>query len=378
MRTAVRAFTLIELLVALSVATVLVVGLAPLVRQVGETAERASGSLMLQAQAERILEVLARDLEAMVCERDDQVWFAVSLQTSPQPPLGDAGVADAAWSGLVKPPDGVPGEPGSSLQLAPPSQALVDYRFGQAGVWLRFFTTASDSGTALNNLSAPRGVSYQLVRRRVTASAAAAHPESAPRRYFLYRSSVRPMSAAWPDVNSTMAAGYDLFAAFEAPSYNIGDVSQIDNLGNVRTPRRYEQVLGGNVIDFGVRCWVRDELGHEVLRFPAAREGHPAHENRGFAATLRDGRWRSPSAVPPVPTGVGSLARYQMTYGYPVRVEVLLRVLSEEGARIMDAFEQGQRSRPETAGSDADHWWSLAMRYSEVFTRSITLYATPL
>lgn len=368
------AFTLVELLMALVVSGILVAALTAAARHLLQAWQETAGRLEQGRRAEQILDTLARDLEALCFRRDGGVWFAATLQRSPQPPRGEAGLVDAEWSGRVKPPDGVESDAGSSLALNPADEDAMDTRFGQAGLWIRFFTVQPDSNDSLVNHSAPRAVGYQLVRRRVTASASSSGGAQSPLRYVLYRATARPFGPGWPETNSTFASGYDLFRADATPDYNVADASRIDQVGNLRAPRRYEQILAQNVIDLGVRVWTRDERGGLRPVFPDRDAG--GRDVRGFAATVQDGRWRSPAAVPPGWMEEGG-TRDALARGIPERIDVWVRLLTEEGARVIEAFERGRTQVP--AGSnEAETWWSLARRHSSVFCRPVFMHGQAL
>ncbi|HRE83163.1 MAG TPA: prepilin-type N-terminal cleavage/methylation domain-containing protein [Opitutaceae bacterium] len=369
-------FTLVELITAMGVTAVLSALMLGLASQLLSIWRRETGVLSTRAQADLVFEQLSRDLEALVMRRDGNVWFAATVQPSPQIGRGDSTMSDAEWEGRVKPGNELPGTPGSSLSLEPTSGSLADMRFGQAGVWLRFFSIVPDTQTSLSNLSAPRAVAYQLVRRRVTASASARGRATAPFRYTLYRSSARPMSPSWPDENSTFAVGYDLFSAASNPHYNRGDSSVIDHVGNIRAPRRYEQILGNNVIDFGVRCWGRDSTGRWSPLFPAPSISRSGTLGLGFAATTRDGLHRE-YAIPPSSGTSTPLSAEAIRYGFPEQVDIFIRILTEEGAQKIEAFETGRIVSPFGEGTDAEAWWRIALQHSHVFVHTVRVQAQP-
>lgn len=359
-----RGYTLAELLVATSVGVLLGTLALGIVSQVVTSSSRASAALAMQAEADAVFDRLVPDLESLVYRRDEHVWFAATLQDSPQHGRGSSGVADADWTPPCKPGGTLAPELGGSLALQPSSNELQDMRFGQAGMWLRFFTIQPDSGAALADLSAPRAVSYQIVRRRVTLSSTASKPTEAPFRYLLYRSTARPAHATGSDLNSTFAVGYDLFMPDGPRSYNRGDASLIDQVGNVRTPRRYEQLLANNVIDFGVRIWCRSEDGRLKAVFPGL-DG-TSSVLTGFAATIRDGFHHPVLAQPP------GAATHRLAYGFPATVDVAVRVLSPEGARRIEALES--RRIPVPADRTYERfWWQTAERHSRVFVRRVTI-----
>lgn len=363
------AFTLVELMVALMVAGALIALISAITIQAGTSWQRSAGRIETRAQADLIFDRITQDLEGAIFRRDGNVWLAASFQSDPQVGKGDAAMSDATWDGRVKPSGEPPDDASSSYYLPSEDQPFSRSRFGQAGVWFRFLAAHPDAQSSLHNLSAPRAVGYQIVRRRVSASAGASTGSDVPVRYLLYRSSARPASDTWDDADSTFAVGYGLFSTGAPPNYNQGDASRIDNVGNLRTPRRYEQVLGNNVIDFGVRCWVRDEAsGGIVERFPMKMpERTPV---RCFAATVRDGRLR-PAVLPP-PVGAGpAMQADEMTYGFPARIDVLVRILTEEGARVLEAFENGRVARAAEFDDDGAYWWFLAAKHSHVYVTSI-------
>ena len=344
-------FTLVELLAA-TAAAVVVAGVALAVAtHVLEQWARTGGSLVAAREAGQALELLERDLRSAVLARDGRVWLAATVQPD-QAGAGDIrGTALGCWSasGQPKPGWASPGTAGSSLDLAPASGRLEDCRFGMAGVWLRLIAQVADDSTGPAGLAAPRAVGYQIVRH------GAGGDPGATVRYSLFRSEVRTGGA-----DSTFATGYDVFAtAYNDPA--VGGASLAD-AGNLRRPRR-DQLLAGNVVDFGVRFRGRDAAGVPVLLFPTG------NGNLGFAATVRDGTGTcSPvlGADPALPPVVASTHHYvwaEMSYGFPEEAEVFLRVLTEEGARQVEALEAGRLAGPT--------WWDLVRAHSQVFTRRV-------
>jgi hypothetical protein len=64
-------------------------------------------------------------------------------------------------------------------------------------------------------------------------------------------------------------------------------------------------------------------------------------------------------------------------HAFPEVVDVMIRVLTDEGARLVAAFEAGRLQPP--AGVDpGDHWWTLAEAHSQVFTERIAVAGRPL
>ncbi len=334
-----RGFTLVELLVASAVTVVLAGLVVAMLAHMTRTWARASGGLAARQQAALALDLVARDLGSVVVRADGRAWLAATVQGD-QSGSGDTGGSLADWTSPERKPPTVPGR---SLRLAPRSGRLEDCRFGMAGVWLRFVAQVPDANDGVANASAPRVVAYQIVRRPVAAGAGARC------RYGLFRSEVRPYADAEPARSrSTFVVGHDVFApAYNstAGGWNLGDA------GTVRRPRR-DHLLANDVIDFGVRFLRRDAAtGRESVLFPVG-DG-----NLGFAATSVAGRL----TVNPEVDGAA------MTYGFPTAAEVFVRVLTEEGARLVEAMEEG-RSAP-------TDWWALAEANSIVMTRRVEMEA---
>lgn len=345
-KTGIRGFTLVELLVASAITLVLAGIMVAVLAQMTKTWARASGGLIARQQAEQALDLLARDLQSAVLRRDGRVWLAATVQPD-QSGAGDIGGTLASWSSPVRKPGAAnPGTVNSSLDLEPVSGGIEDCRFGTAGVWLRFVTEVPDRNSGIADASAPRAVAYQIVRRAVSSTAGAAA------RYALFRSEVRSFADGSPArERSTTVVGYDLFAA---PYNSAAGGGSIGDAGTMRRPRR-DLLLANEVIDFGVRFYRTSGRtgGARQLLFPNG------NTNRGFAATT------DVSALPTNPV----LPAGAMTYGFPTEAELFVRVLTEEGARQIEALEAGRLVGP--------RWWEVAAAHSFVLTRRVLLEAAP-
>jgi len=344
------AFTLVEVLVATAV-TALIAGLMiTVIVNVMGAWRRSTDSLQTNSQAKVALEYLAEDLGIAIMRRDGRAWLVATVQPD-QTGAGDAGGSIGTWAasggGTLKPGWLGPGTPTSSLDLLPASGRLEDYRFGMAGVWLRLICGISDSNASnLQQTSAPRAVAYQIVRHPLSSSSTASAT-----RYSLFRSEVRPFhDTAASQAASTFVNGYDL----NAVAYTTATTTNLADAGNIRRPRR-EVLLANNVVDFGVRFFTRDATGNLVLVFPTS------NTNRGFAVT-------TDTTLAPGGSSFGYGG--SMTYGFPDVAEVFVRVLTEEGARRIEALESGK-----LPGLD---WWTIATANSQVYTRRIVLNARPL
>ena len=337
-------FTLVELLVASAITVVLAGIMVAILAQMARTWARASGGLTATQQAEQALDLLARDLQSAVLRRDGRVWLAATVQPD-QSGAGDCGGTLGAWSPAVRKPGWAnPGTADSSLVLAPASGRIEDCRFGMAGVWLRLVADVPDRNDTISGISAPRAVSYQIVRRAVSAGAGASQ------RYALFRSEVRSNADDSPArERSSWSVGFDVFAAAYNGTTGGGNPG---DAGTVRRPRR-DLLLANEVIDFGVRFHRTAADGTRRTLFPTG------NGNLGFGATTDS------SALPPNPT----LASAAMSYGFPTEAELFVRVLTEEGARQIEALEAGRLSGPT--------WWAIAQAHSVVLTRWVELEASP-
>lgn len=323
----VGAFTLLELLVAVAI-TLLLAGLMVAVTANVTSLWRRQQAATTQAIAARqVLDQLERDLQAAVHRRDDQRWLAVDL-------LEDAAaLTNHGWllgAGPTKPGGG------GSLRPLPPADSrgvrhLEAARFGLSGAWLRFVSTNTESGASL-----PTVIAWQVARRPVTGNPVATNP--APVRYSLYRSAVAPDEA--------LAAGWDVLA----PAY--GSTSNTPSSATstaYRQPRNvtnpsHANLIASNVVDFGCWLYARAPDGDLVRIYPAS-EGDRSDYAIG-QSTANDSR-------------------------FPVVADILVRILSEEGAAQIEAMETGRVQRPAEFATDAAWWWSVVEANSAVFTRRI-------
>ncbi|MEI6860654.1 MAG: hypothetical protein WCL04_00185 [Verrucomicrobiota bacterium] len=458
---------MVELMVALAITLLMVSFFLGFTTNSLKQVNRAVGVITTENQASLVLENLDRDLGSAVIRRDGRVWLAATVQPDQEgkgdtqglteSPNGTARLLDYTFwkskgNGTIKPSgQGDPGVnkevEGSSLVLPPyepphsatssdlivpdPTLArpsldkktnVVDlsrFRFGQAGVWLRFFTIESQKKDADPiNASVPHAVGYQIVRMKNGES-------NDSYRYYLMRSTVRP-SADSKDAlqrnRSTYGAGYDLFQVFATSTLSTGAVHTglasiyndpdkggriLNDAGTLRQPN-INQVIAENVIDFGVLVWGRTtdpaNGGHpmDVLLFPSSLNP-TSTPNTGFAISTEDGFTRRDDLGIPYPgiqpvSGIGWTGPYasvkNMTYGFayratgntgkepdrpctPVYVDVFLRILDAEGARLIDALENPaigvtapQRENTETTKA---FWWRIALEHSHIFTRRIAL-----
>lgn len=365
-----RAFTIVELLVAIGITAILVTLMLIVTINVLNTWNRTSGSLSAGNQARLVLDQITTDLEGAILRRDDHVWMAATIVGN-QTATEDTGMASISWrdannaTTLVK-----PAAPAASVNVssATSSDSLViddtstggeaywkieNYRFGQAGVWLRFFTIPSDQNTGLTDASAPRAVSYRLVRRDLGTTG---NPQYS---YQLFRSEVAPtITTAGNSTKGTFGAGFDLFSSTSA--YNTAD-STLSHAGNLITPHE-QQLLANDIVDFGVRVYELNSSGIPTEIFPIDRRVLP-HVARGvFAATS--------AGTPPLqPVGTPRISG-PYSYGYPAVVEVMIRVLTAEGRKLLQAYEEGNFA--------SEDWWTIVIKNSQVYVKRIEIKSKAL
>ncbi len=384
-----------ELMVAAAITLVVLGFMVQITFSTLQTFDKVSGTLTSKTQAQLVFDYLRRDFSTLVWRRDGNVWLLATVQpdqTNLNGGRGDADISTADWK-PTNPKPGVKtaGNPDSSLRLEKPGaasavqklQPISDYRFGQAGVWLRFFTNQPTNDT---KQAAPIAVAYQIVRIKPQSQST-----TSEMRYWLFRSAVRPAPTA-STTKCVVYAGYDLTENTSSDGYNKPDAIGIDkNSGNgapggIRMPDR-ELLLANNVIDFGVRFWKRDPAnGKETLIFPANNSNNADNDNLGYAITTR---------LPAVPGGLQVVPFFGQSLsdlnfqtageaagGYPDYAEVMIRVLTDEGARLIAAFESGDSIAPSATGTPTQtendtYWWTLAEAHSIVYTDRIPIVARP-
>jgi prepilin-type N-terminal cleavage/methylation domain-containing protein len=324
-------FTLIEFLVAVTI-TLLIAGLMLSVTLSTLGLWRRQLAAHAQAAAARqVFDLLERDLQTALHRRDATHWLAADILD------GGTAFANHGWlrASLMKPANG------GSLRPLPPADAsgassIEDARFGLSGVWLRFVATNVESGGSL-----PAVVAYQIARRPVTGDAVAGNP--APVRYNLYRSAVSNAE--------TIANGYDVLATAYGSTSNTPTSalsSAYRQSRNITNPS-HANLLASNVVDFGCWLYVRTDAGELQTIYPAAADDL-SHQAVG-QSTSADSR-------------------------FPSVVDVMVRILSEEGAAQVEALERGLVARPVEYATDAAWWWGVVEKHSAVFTRRVEVKGT--
>ena len=334
-RAARRAFSLIEVLVAVGITTVLVGFIIVIVNNVSGFWSRTSGRLSAEAQGRFIIDQLTLDLQSALFRDDGNIWFAATIPAN----TSNSGL----WSNTLTTGTAIkPANAAGSLQT-PATGNLADARFGIAGTWLRFFTTkrgANNTGQ-ISTTSAPVAVAYQIIRRATSGNEA----RSQDRRYLLHRAEVRPTTVS-STAPGTLESGFNITATAYAPATNT--VRQVNDPAEVRYPT-INSVIAENVIDFGVRLYVRDASVAGGLRqvFPANN-----------STTSYNAK------APPTAVGAGDV--------FPDVIDVMVRVLTDEGANMIAGYEAApQRIVARSDRTAQQYWWDLALGNSRVFTRRI-------
>jgi type II secretory pathway pseudopilin PulG len=366
-----QGFTVIELLVAVSVTALLSGMLLLISTQVLETQSKSTSTIETNQIAQFVLDQVQEDLQCALYRNDGNVWMAISL-------LNDNENSGGSW---VNPSISSNGKSQiDSLRIVGldwPSEELTDSeidalgqgpflesRFGVAGCWLRFFSQSPELDPNAKNHGSARAIGYQILRYGLTGS------PSSRAKYQLFRSDV--------SARNTFEAGYNLHP--NDGGYNSSaSLTSLDpsDLGTPRIPSSITNPivtdgtdysptsfsLASNIIDFGIRAYHLEEnsfgTGNLVQIFPPIDISSPGNLlAQEFMAT--------------------SYNTYQTLnnktfYLFPDVMDVMVRVLSMEGARLVEAFENG--SVPNT---DNLNWWSIAEEHSEVYIRRIKIYGSGL
>lgn len=361
-------FSLIELLVAITITAAITVLMVAIVMNVLSVWGRSTATLSTGNQARLIFDQLTLDFQGAVLRRSSDVMLAATIpadQRTVNAGRGDANEGSAQWNVANSKP-GDSAAPNGSLELNPANRQLENYRFGQAGVWLRLFAIPSDNSSALQaDASAPRAVAYQIMRRQVGSV-------TAPYTYQLFRTEVRPAGDNAADATrSTFGQGYDLFGAngYNDPTDATNGGAALADPGVIRRPRS-EYVMGDGIIDFGVRFFTTATNGTLEEAFPVDRRGGGATGRRVFAATTDTTKLHPAVALPS-----GNFTAALTSYGYPSAVEFMVRILTPEGIQIIQAYETDPTR---FGGASASKWWELAEANSKVYVRRIEIKANAL
>ncbi len=313
-------FTLIELLVAVTVTLVLAGLMLAVTLGTLDLWRRTQDNFSTGTQAKLVLDFLERDLQAAIFRADGQTWLAVDINNT------SSALANHGWltTGTIK-PNTLESQRYLPVPVAATMPSIAEARFGLSGAWVRFITTNVD-----RDGSVPVAVAYQIARRPVSGTVSAVSPAEV--RYTLFRSAVA--------AGETFAAGYDVLAA----GYGSGSSSPRSggSAATLMNPNTADDVIATNVVDFGIWLYARDATGNLTRIFPLNSTGTVTH--------------RSASAA-----------------GYLAVADVMVRILTEEGAKRVAAIEQNTDAvtRPPGYATDAEWWWAVVEANSKVTVRRI-------
>lgn len=368
-----RGFTLVELLLAAGLTVALASFIAVIVANISTVWTRAGNRLGTDAQARVVLDQVQLDLQGAIFRDDGNVWLAADVLVA----------ATGGQTGIWQPTTRNPKPSGGlSLDLAatradlPAADRgkLERARFNTAGVWLRLFTSSrpiTNSAGVVTTPSSPVAVGYQIIRRFTATNPA--NPNTA---YLLHRSEARAVAigtgaAVRPGV---VESGYDITSAAYTNGSGLNTGATTGDPRGVQVPgsvRNLDSVLADNVIDFGVRAYVRDStvLGGLRLIFPATPAGVLTNSPQPLRAQL------------PAETSA-TAAGYNPRFLFPDVVDVMVRILTDEGAARIAELERVQT--PALAvpqkynGNVQQWWWGVAEENSRVYTRRIVVPTKPL
>lgn len=362
-----RGFTIIELLVAAGITLGIAGFIAIIVLNVSTTWTRAGNRLSADAQARIVLDQLQLDLQGAMFRDDGNVWLAANV-------VDNTGNAPGLWTEAVRNPK--PSGAGANGSVNLNTQSISDplARFGKAGMWLRFFTNGhpgTNAAGALTVPTAPVAVGYQIIRRFSATNSA----NTLSQGYLLHRAEARPAaSGGRPGV---LESGFNITSAAYTTGTTNNNGTNPSDPRSIQVPgtnsgatRILDAVIADNVIDFGVRAYVRDAAQPGGLRlvFPADSAGRPSgNANSRYRATL-------PSDTPVTSTNFSSL--------FPDVIDITVRLLTDEGATQIANIEKVQTPAltvPVKYNSNAQQWWwGLAQENSRIYTRRVVLTAKPL
>jgi len=339
-----RGFTLIEVLVASGITLLLSGFMVVIVGNVTGFWSRTSGRISAESQARYALDQLTLDLQSAIYRDDGATWLAASVPTNTAT-SGSVWVTTGAVTGNLK-PSSATGTTNPTLTYG--AANIANGTFGPAGTWLRFFTTKRGANTAtdVTTLSAPVAVGWQIIRR-----ASATNTANIDRRYFLHRAEVTPAN--------TLNTGFDITtAAYSGTAAATGNTGTLGTARSVRIPLDLGTIVAENVIDFGVYFYTRPLTG---ATSSAPIRIFPAEKAPFETIHLANRPPRSGTAITQ----------------FPEEAEIMIRVLTDEGAAQIAAFENGRMTLP-AGRSAAQYWWDIAVAKSQVFTRRVVLRAQTL
>ncbi|MFT4901089.1 MAG: prepilin-type N-terminal cleavage/methylation domain-containing protein [Lentimonas sp.] len=311
-----RAFTLIEIMVATVIMVILVGFFIQITSEVLKVWNRSSGKLSANAEARVAMELLTQDLETAVVRNNGQQWIRVEAPKET-------------------------GESGGSL-------------YSNQTVALRLFSPALDRPEETLAGVAVSGGDICAIGYRL------AYKESytnGPSVYALYRRVVDPKTtfddflgtasqAASPQLELTSST---LWADFSGGGAAYGDITDPENY------------LAGNIVEFKILVYEQPETG-------AATD--PVNANPAtLVLNQKDYAYGGDT------NGDGSAD----VMGAPLMyVDIILKILSDEGLKLLQVIEAQGASAAGYSVSDANAIKEVVLQHSEVFIRRVDLPARSL
>ena len=348
---------MLELLVAVAVTAILATMLLTITRQVVVTHGQTSGNLETNQIANFVLDRIQEDLHCALYRNDGGAWMVATIaeDTSTSGSWKTASTSKPTTESIRLIPDDWPDCPTDAYTEAKNQLHLQDCRFGVAGTWFRFFTQSPELDPDASVSSSVRAVSYQIVRHGLTGAS-----KSTPR-YQLFRTDV--------SAKETFEAGYDLHPS--KGKYLVG-ANERRQPGNIVNPIFTDESgklatdfsLAANIIDFGIRAYLIEpsSSGSRYLQqiFPDVN------------ATSGSGRYEYLASSNPA---YRTNTVYPIAHAFPEVIDVMVRVLTTQGASAISSFEDGLITAPDGV-SDEEHWWRLAEENSQVYIRRVRILAT--
>jgi len=360
-------FTVLELLVAVSVTALLAGMLLNITSQVVRTQTQASGDLETNQVAQFILDRIQEDLHCAVYRNDGNVWMAATVleDSTTSGSWKEAKVPKPTNESLRITPNDWSDGPNDPISDANNQISLINSRFGMAGTFFRFFTIAPELDPDSTNTGGARAISYQIVRHGLTASST-----SRPR-YQIFRSDVSAIK--------TFDAGYDLHPRSKYHPITTSGENKERESGNIKNPifskdgkPSTDFSLASNIIDFGIRAYLIEKNSHGTGNlkqiFPDVNETTRGGDY-GNIPTAEYEYWATSNINYRAPDKPNRL------YAFPEVIDVMLRVMTIEGASAISAYEEGLIPTPKGM-SPQEYWWELAEKNSEVYIRRIRIFPT--
>lgn len=308
LRPARAGFALVEMLIASTLGLTVLLMLVQTLAWISQRAEEQVQELDRSAKAKMVLDMIEADLQSLVAIRSSGAeWMCIDvLQDEKNTKL---------W---VKSPVAKPNKESLRMDVDDSS----DYRFGKAGMWIRFFTCCEDRSRQENSIvlkADVNAVAYQIIRRELSALRKSDARWSG---YQLFRSVVRS--------DHVFKEGYQL-SRYAGASY-------LGYPGEIPSPR-LDSAVCEQILDLGFRVFEKMEDGELIEVFPSRDERLPPLPKASQLVVPRD-------ALPKV-------------------LEVYVRVLTPRGAKRLRLYEQGKLQVPS--------WWFLAEQESRVYRKVVTL-----